>query len=102
MGRTPLPAVTGSKPGGDTASAPGHGLMAGALLTRVIGRQGDALNPDPPTGQQVVDVPVFSRRTAEVAEDPGAQAARGPAGVNVEARREVEAAQAPDRHAQVN
>ena len=102
MGRTPLPAVTRSKPGGDTASAPGHGLMAGALLTRVIGRQGDALNPDPPAGQQVVDVPVFSRRTADVAEHAGAQGAGGPAGVNVKARREAEAAEPTDRHAQVN
>ncbi len=76
--------------------------MAGALLTRVIGRQGDTLNPDPPTGQQVVDVPVFSRRTADVAEDAGAQGARGPAGVDVEARREVEAAEPTNRHAQVN
>ena len=102
MSRTPLPAVARSKPGGDTASAPGHGLMAGALLTRVIGRQGDALNPDPPAGQQVVDVPVFSRRTADVAKDARAQGARRPAGVDVKARREVEAAEPADHHAQVN
>jgi len=102
MGRTPLPAVTGSKSGGDTASAPGHGLMAGALRTRVIGRQDNALNPDPPTGQQVVDVPVFSRRTADVAEDAGAQAAGRPASIDVETCREAEAAEPADRDTQVN
>jgi hypothetical protein len=77
-------------------------LVDQALLVGVTGRQYDPLNPNLPSGQEMVDVPALSARRPDVPEDTGAQGARGPAGVDVQTCREAETPQPPDRDAHVN
>ena len=69
-----------------------------ALIVGIRGGQDHPLNPDIPLRQQVIDVPVQSHHTTNMAEHPCAQAARGPAGVDMHALGEMDHAQGPNTH----